>query len=222
MPSAGGAAGPVSAATKPCPLHSCRRRTCLITDKAPAVTSRPALLPGATKRSWPVAPIAELAGRRVLRLTAPPHLTIGHHRGRGSSGSEQNYRRGSNPRAGQILRRLAVKPLSPLFRVGPFSRQAQAVCRAYTWPTSCGPPRVLAAARAAPVRADPRSNRPEALTGSARMPGLGRGPGGPSQAGGGSRPQAWQQLAPAGISRPARSVGVEATVRRDRDTFQRG
>ena len=176
MRSAGGANGPVSEATKPCLLHSCRRRTCLIAGKAPAVTS-PALLPGATKRSWPVAPIAGPARRRILRLTAPPHLTIGHRRGRGSSGAEQDYGRGSNPRAGQILRRLAVKPFSPLFRVGPFSRQAQAVCRAYTWPASCGPPRGLAGARAAPARADPRSNRLEALTGIARMPGLGRGPG---------------------------------------------
>jgi len=190
MPSAGGAAGPVTEATKPCPLHSCRRRACLITDKAPAVTSRPALVPGATKRSWPVAPIAELAGRRILRLTAPPHLSIGHHRGRGSSGSEQIYRRGSNPRAGQILRRLAVKPLSPLFRVGPFSRQAQAVCRAYTWPASSGPPRVPPTARAPPARADPRSNRLEALTDIAPDARAGTWPWGPSQAGGGSRPQA--------------------------------
>src|SRR5258708_16432830 len=170
MPSAGGPAGPVTEATKPCPLHPRRRPTCLITDKAPAVTSRPALLPGATTRSWPAAPIAEPAERRILRLTAPPHLTIGHHRGRGSSGSEQNYRRGSNPQAGQILRSLAVTPLSPLFRVGPFSRHAQAVCRAYTWPASCGPPRVLAASPAAPARADPRSNRPGALTDLARIP----------------------------------------------------
>src|SRR5258708_38298078 len=73
-PAAGGAAGPVTEATKPCPLRSCRRRTCLITDKAPAVTSPPALLPGAMMRSWPAAPVAELAGRRVLRLTAAPHL----------------------------------------------------------------------------------------------------------------------------------------------------
>src|SRR5260370_9252627 len=81
MPSAGGPAGPVTEATKPCPLHSRRRRTCLITDKPPAVTSRPALRPGATKRSWPAAPIAELARRRILRLTPPPHPTIGHHAG---------------------------------------------------------------------------------------------------------------------------------------------
>src|SRR5258708_12729180 len=142
MLAAGGAAGPLTEAAKPCPLHSRRRRTCLITDKAPAVTSRPALLSGATKRSWPVAPIAGLAGRRILRLTAPPHLTIGHHRVRGSSGSDKNYRRGRNPRAGQILRRLAVKPLTPLFRVGPFSRQAQALSQAYARPTSPGPPLV--------------------------------------------------------------------------------
>src|SRR5258708_9109336 len=119
MVSAGGAAGPLTEAAKPCPLHSRRRRTCLITDKAPAVTSRPALLSGATKRSWPVAPIAGLAGRRILRLTPPPHLTIGPHPGRGSSRSDKNYPRGRNPRAGPILGKLPVQPFPPRFTAGP-------------------------------------------------------------------------------------------------------
>jgi hypothetical protein len=183
MPSAGGAAGPVTEATKPCPLHPCRRRACLITDKVPAVTSRPALRPGATKRSWPVAPIAGLAGRRILRLTAPPHLSIGHHRRRGSSA--QNRTIGVEAAGWPDPGKARGEALAAAFRVGLFWRQAQAVCRAYTWPASSGPPRVLAAARAAPVRADPRSSRLEALTDSARMPGLGRGPG----ADGGSCPQ---------------------------------
>jgi hypothetical protein len=111
--------------------------------------------------------------------------------------------------------------IAAAFRVGPFSRQAQVVCRAYTWPASRGPPRVLPAARAAPVRADlERPARgayrqcPDALAGT-RPWGL------PRQAAA-AAPKAWQQLAPAGISRPARPMGAGATVRRGRDRFQGG
>jgi hypothetical protein len=139
------------------------------------VTSRPALRPVAAKRSWPVARIAELAGRRILRLTAPPHLIIGHHRGADlRPGSEPSARR--QPAGWADPEKARGEALAAAIRVGRFSRQAQAVCRAYTWPASSGPPRALPAARAAPVRADPeRPARgayrqcPDAL--------VGRGPG---------------------------------------------
>src|SRR5262244_3003564 len=123
MPSAGGAADPVTEATKPCPLHSCRRRTCLITDKVPAVTSRPILLPGATMRSWPVALIAELGGRWILRLTASPHLD---HR---PSPDARIFRlrpelsAWKQPAAGHILRRLGGEAIVAAFRVGPSRAQ---------------------------------------------------------------------------------------------------
>jgi len=48
------------------------------------------------------------------------------------------------------------------------------------------------------------------------MPWLGRGPGVCRGQAAAAAPKAWRQLAPAGISRPARPAGAGATARRGR------
>jgi len=222
MPSAGGGAGPVTEGTKPCPLHSCRRRTCLIIDKVPAVTSRPALLPGAAKRSWPVAPIAELAGRRVLRLTAAPHLD---HR----------------PSPGARIFRLRTELSAwkqPAGWPGPWKARGEAIVAAFQGrpvlaPSAGGQPGIYLAGFMRATYWQLPGRRQSALTlgaapGPMRLPTLPECPGW-DVALGSVAGRRWQppsrpgsSSSRPGISRPARSLGFEATVRRGRDTFQRG